>query len=67
MLTWHGIYTTLPRVSNHIYSMASINSWSPDERVSFEDYKVKVWLDNNQRYPSTATVSAIEPELTLLI
>jgi hypothetical protein len=42
--------------------MASVNALQNDERNSFEDYKVKVWLDNQPTHTSTAIESATERE-----
>ncbi|KAF4627925.1 hypothetical protein G7Y89_g10226 [Cudoniella acicularis] len=47
-------------------SMASVNTLHNDERNSFEDYKVKVWLDNQPTRTSTAIEPATEPEVSPL-
>jgi hypothetical protein len=46
--------------------MASVNTLHNDERTSFEDYKVEVWLDNQPTRTSTAIESATlsEPEVS---
>jgi len=46
--------------------MASVNTLHTDELNSFEDYKVKVWLDNQPTRTSTAIESATEPEVSPL-
>ena len=46
--------------------MASANTLYNGERNSFEDYKVKVWLDNQLARASTAIELAIEPEVSPL-
>jgi hypothetical protein len=44
--------------------MASVNTLHNEEQNSFEDYKVKVWLDNQPTRTSTAIESATEPEVS---
>ena len=40
-------------ILNDVESMASINSSHNDEQLSFEQYKVDVWLDNQSTHTST--------------
>lgn len=63
----HLALTTPPsQRPNLADSMASVNALHNDERNSFEDYKVKVWLDLQPTRTSTVTKSATELEVSPL-